>query len=282
MNRDDDPDRPARSILCSKPDQVGIVELFRLRDRQSLTWHIKVGIAQPFSGCTVSYALKASDQEILGRPESFNFEGPRSVGRLQGAISCDCLRPSGEWPQLDLAPRTVRSPDSGNADAVFHGFIMRAPRSREGQMDSTRLSHASLSSSPSPLVGEGRGGGVVPRGTVSCLHSSTPTPDPSPQGGGEQGREGAVGLYAAGFGAAAAGFRAAAAALAAASALALRSLRGTARSGLLRAGRLRTPAASRKRKIRSDGVAPLASQLLAFSISNLTRCALSFGRSGLK
>src|SRR5215468_5976480 len=87
--------------------------------------------------------------------------------------------------------------------------------------------------------------------------------------------------YAAGFGDAA-GFGAAAAALAAASALALRSLRGTARSGLLRTGRLRTPAASRKREIRSDGVAPLASQLLAFSISNLSRSALSFGMSGLK
>src|SRR5262249_56902693 len=55
-------------------------------------------------------------------------------------------------------------------------------------------------------------------------------------------------LYAAGFGAAAL-------ALAAASALALRSLRGSARSGLLRAGRLRAPAASRKRAMRSDGVA---------------------------
>src|ERR1700720_2267676 len=72
------------------------------------------------------------------------------------------------------------------------------------------------------------------------------------------------------------------AAVAAASALALRSLRGNARSGLLRAGRLRTPAASRKRRMRSDGVAPLASQLLAFSMSNLSRSALSFGSSGLK
>src|SRR5712671_6889740 len=100
---------------------------------------------------------------------------------------------------------------------------------------------------------------------------SSPTGNPSPRA--------QLAAEAAGFGA---GFGAAAAALAAASALALRSLRGTARSGLLRAARLRTPAASRKRKIRSDGVAPLASQLLAFSTSNLRRCALSFGRSGLK
>ena len=87
---------------------------------------------------------------------------------------------------------------------------------------------------------------------------------------------GAAAGFAAGF-----GFAAAAAALARASARTLRSLRGSARSGLLRTGRLRTPAASRKRKIRSDGVAPLSSQLLAFSISNLSRSALSLGISGL-
>src|SRR5216683_2040982 len=42
-------------------------------------------------------------------------------------------------------------------------------------------------SAPSPLVGEGRGGGS---GDVAqqVPHSTTPTPDPSPQGGGEKGR----------------------------------------------------------------------------------------------
>src|SRR5260221_13872202 len=38
---------------------------------------------------------------------------------------------------------------------------------------------------PRPIVGEGRVGGV-PLGTA-LPHSSTPTPDPSPKGGGEQG-----------------------------------------------------------------------------------------------
>src|SRR4051794_24385604 len=70
--------------------------------------------------------------------------------------------------------------------------------------------------------------------------------------------------------------------LAAASAAALRSLRGTAFSGLLRASRLTTPAASRKRVTRSDGCAPLASQALTLSISSLRRASLSFGSSGLK
>jgi len=35
-----------------------------------------------------------------------------------------------------------------------------------------------------PVVGEGRGEGAAPRGSA-LLHASTPTPDPSPQGGGE-------------------------------------------------------------------------------------------------
>src|ERR1700716_4532188 len=59
------------------------------------------------------------------------------------------------------------------------------------------------------------------------------------------------------------------AAVAAASALALRSLRGRAFSGLLRAARLTTPAASRKRDTRSDGCAPLASQALVLSMARL-------------
>jgi glycyl-tRNA synthetase beta chain len=40
-------------------------------------------------------------------------------------------------------------------------------------------------SSPSPLVGEGRGGGAGDLGPA-VHHSATPTPDPSPQGGGEK------------------------------------------------------------------------------------------------
>src|ERR1700722_7185775 len=69
----------------------------------------------------------------------------------------------------------------------------------------------------------------------------------------------------------AAGLGAAAAALAASSAFALRSLRGTARSGLLRGARLATPAASRKRMMRSDGCAPFAIQALTLSRSSLRR-----------
>jgi hypothetical protein len=44
---------------------------------------------------------------------------------------------------------------------------------------------AGHSSSPSPLVGEGRGGGSGGY-DARVPHLPTPTPDPSPQGGGEQ------------------------------------------------------------------------------------------------
>src|ERR1700730_13543163 len=74
----------------------------------------------------------------------------------------------------------------------------------------------------------------------------------------------------------------AAAVLAASSARALRSLRGTARTGLLLGERLTTPAASRKRSTRSVGCAPLASQVFARSRSSLMRSGFSFGSSGLK
>ena len=47
-------------------------------------------------------------------------------------------------------------------------------------------------SAPSPLVGEGRGGGSASEARL-CVNSTTPTPDASPQGGGERGRIVAVG-----------------------------------------------------------------------------------------
>jgi very-short-patch-repair endonuclease len=59
-----------------------------------------------------------------------------------------------------------------NAIAAANGFEERNPTT-----DSA--------SSPSPLAGEGRGGGSCDRGTA-MPYLTTPTPNPSPQGGGEQ------------------------------------------------------------------------------------------------
>ncbi len=49
----------------------------------------------------------------------------------------------------------------------------------------SRAEPVAVSSSPSPLVGEGRGGRSGGYGT-EVPHLATPTPDPSPQGGGEK------------------------------------------------------------------------------------------------
>jgi sulfite reductase beta subunit-like hemoprotein len=48
-----------------------------------------------------------------------------------------------------------------------------------------RMARGAALASPSPLVGEGRGGGSGDFGN-EVPHLATPTPDPSPQGGGEK------------------------------------------------------------------------------------------------
>jgi hypothetical protein len=48
-----------------------------------------------------------------------------------------------------------------------------------------KLRTKQVAATPSPLVGEGWGGGSRGYGT-DVPHSTTPTPDPSPQGGGEE------------------------------------------------------------------------------------------------
>ncbi|ODN69197.1 hypothetical protein A6302_03507 [Methylobrevis pamukkalensis] len=78
------------------------------------------------------------------------------------------------------------------------------------------------------------------------------------------------------------GFRAFAAAASAAAVRSLALAPGSAFFGLLRAGRLAMPAASRKRITRSVGWAPWAIQCLARSTSSTTRSALSLASSGLK
>jgi hypothetical protein len=65
---------------------------------------------------------------------------------------------------------------------VIHAAIATAPTSDPPEYDD-RASRAA--SSPSPLVGEGRGGGSGDLG-ATVPHLTTPAPDPSPQGGGEQ------------------------------------------------------------------------------------------------
>jgi len=63
----------------------------------------------------------------------------------------------------------------------------------------------------------------------------------------------------------------------------LRSLRGTAFSGLLARGALGDACGIEGKRIkRSDGCAPLASHDLTLSMSSFSRASLSLGSSGLK
>jgi cobaltochelatase CobN len=70
----------------------------------------------------------------------------------------------------------------GDLEAAGYG-VRGAPQTSGALLDG--LDKDCVVSSPSPLVGEGRGGGSRGYGPT-VHHSSTPTPDPSPQRGGEQ------------------------------------------------------------------------------------------------
>ena len=91
--------------------------------------------------------------------------------------------------------------DSADLDARLDNFRRdRSPRgagarqlaerwaSQVAANGSVQSSPRGMTSSPSPLVGEGRGGGS----TGKVLNLTTPTPNPSPQGGGELPSTGAM------------------------------------------------------------------------------------------
>src|SRR5262249_38370339 len=57
VNREDGADGPASRILGAKPDQVGMVELIRLRGGQAFAGHVELGVAELLGGGAVGYAL---------------------------------------------------------------------------------------------------------------------------------------------------------------------------------------------------------------------------------
>ena len=109
----------------SKPDQVGMIELIRLRCRQPFARYIEKEIAQEFGGRAVGQALEAGDEAIPGqprrpgRPQRLDFERAGAVFRFKRAVTGDSRRLRRERPQPDLAAGPVRRADAGDADAHF-------------------------------------------------------------------------------------------------------------------------------------------------------------------
>ncbi len=76
-------------------------------------------------------------------------------------------------------------PEFAVAAQPAHAVKHEKTRRVETGLKRGNSSRSQAALSPSPLVGEGRGGGS--RGEcMAVLHPTTPTPDPSPQGGGEK------------------------------------------------------------------------------------------------
>src|SRR6516164_7521784 len=181
----------------------------------------------------------------------------RAVLALEHTVIGDGCRIGGERAQLHLAADAMRGADLGHTDAGGQG----APSLEHVPIEWIGICSASFALAH-VLIGK-------PVSTFPKHALALPR-----KWGREPERAAAHQLAGAAGAVPGAAF--------AASSCALRSLRGIARTGLLRFSRFMTPAWSRKRSTRSVGSAPLASHALTLSRSSLSRSVFSFGNSGLK
>ncbi len=147
-----------------------------------------------FEGYTLDVArhsLRAADREVALRRKSFELlrylvENPDRMVTKEELLKAI-------WPNavvtdesLTQCLREVRHAIGDSEQTI----IATVPRcGYRFSVPVVRVAGPPPYAAPSPLVGEGRGGGSGAFGT-DVPHGSTPTADPSPQGGGEQGREG--------------------------------------------------------------------------------------------
>jgi adenylate cyclase len=154
-----------------------------------------------FEGYTLDVArsaLRAADRDVQLRPKTFevlcylveNADRLVTKEELLKAI----------WPNVAVTDESVTHCVSEIRQAIgdsTQAIIATVPR--RGYRFAAAVSRIAASTAaaaqpaftaPSHLVGEGWGGGSRALGT-DVPRGSTPTPDPSPQGGGEQGRVGA-------------------------------------------------------------------------------------------
>src|SRR5215470_17961252 len=145
-----------------------------------------------FEGYTLDIArnaLRAADRELQLRPKSFEVlrylieNADRTVTKeeLMTAV----------WPNVVVTDHVLAHCVSEVRQAIGdddQAIIRTIPR--RGYRFTVPVLRVAAGA-PSPLVGEGRGGRSSDSGPT-VPHGSTPTPDPSPQGGGanEAGRNG--------------------------------------------------------------------------------------------
>jgi O-antigen biosynthesis protein len=137
----------------------------------------------------IAYDLLVVDGSILcHRGTMMLRDGSICEAPTTGAVCADCAPPGAELmkPTSDdeLAKRSRFIEKARRVRPLSRAAAAFVARFMPGHgIDSIELPQAP--SSPSPLVGEGRGGGSGGyAGEVP--HLATPTPDPSPQGGGEK------------------------------------------------------------------------------------------------
>ncbi len=149
-----------------------------------------------FAGYTLDIArnsLRAADREVPLRRKSFELlrylvENPDRLATKEELLKAI-------WPNVTVTDESLMRCVSEVRQAIGdskQAIIATVPRcGYRFTAPVARVAASAAAVAPSPLVGEGWGLGSRALGT-DVPHGSTPTPDPSPQGGGEQGRVGAV------------------------------------------------------------------------------------------
>src|SRR5215470_3884683 len=140
-------------------------------------------------------ALRTADREVALRPKTFELlrylvENPDRLVTKEELLKAI-------WPNVTVTDQVLAHCVSEVREAIGDGdqaMIKTIPRRGYRFVapvvgDSANAAAPPSYAAPSPLVGEGRGGRAGGLG-AAVPHFLTPTPDPSPHGGGELGRVG--------------------------------------------------------------------------------------------
>ena len=169
-------------VVPAVADDRSLAEIERTRGRDfavglsmrvlSRTWQMLFkGIAEVKEA---PRPIAAAEMVLVRIAYAADLPSPEDVVRSLGDAQRQAAPPAGRGASAPRPSAPVAS--SEQSPAVRQPTLVTPPRPAVATT-------ASLTS-PSPLVGEGRGGGSSGYGNA-VPHLTTPTPDPSPQGGGE-------------------------------------------------------------------------------------------------